>query len=294
MKTSNFYLGLASVLIAGSITFTSCHKKEKTKDQEPDTEQSTATDNNMAESNANDIDAIGSQVCESGAMSTFKTDGSMTIEFAPTATITIVGKVATVDFGVIGVVGSDGRTRTGKLIFDYSVSSPTTAIYYRNPGFKVNITSLNYVVDGNQVNIISKTITNTTTSNLPSGSNPGTNLTWAITANISIVKANSGGTISWSCNRTKELTNSSDYLCYNGQAYPIVWTLAKVKLNGTATGTNTKGESFVAKATDLVRDFTCKPDGKRRPFISGKIEYTPGNRPLRLIDFGNGACDLSA
>ena len=294
MKTSKIYLGALIVIMTAAFTLTSCHKKDKTNAQQSDTEQSTATDHNMAENNANDIDAIGSQVGDAGSLSTYRTDGVSEVEGISSATITGVStKTITVDFGT-ATTGSDGRVRSGKLVYNFSASSPTTAIHYRNPGFSMSVSSINYVVDGNQVNIINKTVTNTTPLSLPTGPNPGTNLTWAISANISIVKANNAGTITWTCNRTKELINTSDITCYNGQSVAITWTNAKVKLNGSASGTNAKSESFTATATDLVRDFTCHPDGKRRPFVSGKIAYTPGSRPERLIDFGNGACDLAA
>ncbi|MDO8999122.1 MAG: hypothetical protein Q7W45_05105 [Bacteroidota bacterium] len=302
MKTSKIYLGLAVGLIAFSITLTSCRKKEKTAEVAPDNEQTTATDNNLAESISNDIVAMGSQVCETGTLTTFKTNsnfGGNDLSFLPVCAIVTSSpsiKTYTVDFGTTGCVGTDGRTRTGKLVFNFSASTPT-ATYYRNPGFSMSITSANYVVDGNQINIINKTVKNTTPATITPAAYPGINLTWSVSANVSIVKASNAGTVSWTCNRTKELINTNENtLCYNGQAYPINWTKAKIKINGTATGTNAKGESYNALAKDLVRDFNCAPDitkPHRHPFISGKIEYTPGTRPTRFIDFGNGACDFS-
>ena len=299
MKTSKIYLGFAIALIAGSITFSSCRKKEKTTEVSADNEQSTSTDNNLAENTSNDIAAMSSQVCESSTLTTFKTsEGNGIISLAPCASIltNTASKTYTVDFGTTGCVGTDGRTRTGKLIFNYSASSPTTATRYRNPGFSVSITSSNYVVDGNAINVINKTITNTTPSTITAGPYPAVPLSWSISANISIVKANGGGSVSWICNRTKVLTNSGDIACYAGQGTAIDWTKAKIKINGTASGVNAKGENFTVVATDLVRDFNCVPDNTkphRHPFISGNIKYVPGNRPERLIDFGNGACDFT-
>ncbi|MBL7931943.1 MAG: hypothetical protein JNL60_08575, partial [Bacteroidia bacterium] len=209
-------------------------------------------------------------------------------------TVTVVNKVITVDFGT-GIVCLDGRTRSGKLIYDFSTSA-SGAMFYRNPGFIMKVSSQNYVVEGYAINIINKTITNTTPPTIPSGTNPGTNLTWAITANVSITRPN-GGTISWTCSRTKELINTSDSLCYRGQNLHIIWSLAKVKLNGTTTGTNANNETFSATATNLVRDFSCSPvtlRPMRHPFISGTLVYTPGSRPTRTIDFGTGTCDALA
>lgn len=296
MKTSKITLGFIALTVAASLAVTSCRKKEKTEPMEPDNEQTTAADNNLAEGSSNDIVSMGSQLSEnSGTLTTYKTSiPASELLFAPScATVYPVylnGAVstATVDFGTVGCLGLDNRTRKGKLYFDFSQST-AGAKWYRNPGFKMIVTSSGYQVDGNQVNIINKTVTNTT----PVGAPTGTNLTWSISANISIIKTNSE-TVSWTCSRTKELVNTSDPLCYNGQGNPINWLKAKVKLNGTSSGTNAKSENFTATATDLERDFTCSPDGKRRPFISGKIVYTPGNRPTRTIDYGTGTCDFNA
>jgi hypothetical protein len=300
MKTKQITLGLASLVMVASLAFTSCRKKDKTSPVEPDTDQTTAKDNNLSESINSDIEAMGSQAAEnntgsSSSLSTYKTLESIELAGISAATITVVGKVITVDFGTPSnpTTGLDGRVRSGKLVYDYSASTPTTAVRYRNPGFKLSVSTQSYVVDGNSVNILSKTITNTTPLSLPTGTNPGTNLTWAISANVSIVKGDGSGTISWTCNRTKELTNTSDPLCYKGQSLPIDWTKAKVKINGTASGTNKLGESFSAVASSLVRDFTC-PAGLRRHFVSGQIAYTPGSKPTRTIDYGDGTCDNNA
>lgn len=299
-RNPGFALGLAILFTIASLSFTSCRKKEKEDAVEEDTEQSTATDNNIAESYVADIESMGSQVSDGGDLSTYKITGSSGIEAVEAsgcAVVTANGQTITVDFGTSGCVGKDGRTRTGKLIYDFSGSS-SGATHYRNPGFNMNVSSQNYIVDGYAVNIINKAVSNITSSSISSDVNPGTNLKWSVAANVSIVKPNNAGTITWICNRTKELTNTSDTNCYKGQARPIVWTKAIVKLNGNASGVNAKSENFTAVATNLVRDFNCAPDPvlrpHRHPFISGTIAYTPSSRRLRTIDYGNGACDMNA
>jgi hypothetical protein len=300
--------GLASAVVVilfsvSALTFPSCRKKEEKPDPAPeDTEQTTVADNNLAENIAADIEGIGAQASENSQLTTYKTTaGSVlvlnSLTVSPCASVTTIAstRIFTVDFGTSGCTGQDGHTRTGKLIFDFS-ASPSSATLYRNPGFTMNVTSLNYIVDGHQVTINNKTIANTSPLNLPPTANPGTNLTWSVTSAISIAK-NSGGTISWNCNRTKELINTGDSLCYNGQSHPINWSNAMVKLNGTASGTNARGESYTATGTNLVRDFTCNFGGlhpRRHPFVSGTMAYTPGTRPTRLIDYGAGACDQIA
>lgn len=305
MKTNKLILGFTLLFIAGSLTFTSCRKREKSAAEEPDNEQSTVSDNATSENTSNDIIAMGSELAETGTLTQFKTSGSSAItgvlSIASCATVSgLASSTITVDFGSSGCVGYDGRTRKGKLFFDLSGCTPSTSINYRNPGFKMVVTSQNYSVDNNLVSISGKTVQNTTPTSIGSGTPTigNKNLTWSIKSNITITKAD-GGVITWSCDRTKELinTNVAADNCYHGQGLAIDWSKAKIKLNGSASGTNAKGESYTAVATDLVRDFTCSPSAvypKRHPFVSGKIEYKPGTRATRLFDYGTGGCDLNA
>jgi hypothetical protein len=292
-STSRIIFGAAVLVLAGSLMFTSCRKK-KTEEEQPDQETATASDNANMENISADIDAMSGQASETGTVS-LRGDGTGMLETAPGATVTGYGSsTITVDFGA-GVTGPDGRTRSGKLVFDLSGSSPSTATYYRNPGFKVIVTSQNYVVDGNAVTINNKTIQNTTPVSVNSQTvYSGVNLTWHITANISVTSGTK--TVSWVCDRTKELINTNDVNCYHGQLLPITWSKAIVRLNGTANGVNAKQEQYSVTATNLVRDFNCSPNTNpnRHPFISGTMDYKPGTRPTRHVDYGNGGCDNSA
>lgn len=306
MKTNKLIIGASILFLAGSLALTSCKKRTKKSAEEPDTEANSARDNANSETIANDIDAIGSDVVENSTLTEYRGAGSNeltgVLSIAPCATVSgAATNTITVDFGSTGCLGNDGRVRKGKLFFDLSQSSPVSSTKYRNPGFKMIVTSQNYMVDSCEVTINNKTITNTTPSSIGSGTPTigNVNLTWRIQANINITKPNGGGTITYVCDRTKELTNTNNAAagCYHGQALPISWNKATVKINGSAFGQNAKGENYTATAIDLVRDFTCSPSAlvpKRHPFISGKINYTPGNRPTRYFDYGSGTCDLNA
>ena len=299
-------LSLSVLFLAGALTFTGCRKREKKQAEEPDTETGTASDNATAESTSEDIVSMGSEAAESGTLTQYRGNGADGVtgflSIAPCATVSGFGtSTITVNFGTVGCVGSDGRTRTGKLFYDLSGCTPSTSVYYRNPGFKMVVTSQNYVVDQNAITINSKTIQNNTPTSIGSGTPTigNVNLTWHVTSNITIVKPSGGGTITWTCDRTKELTNTNTAAdnCYHGQTLPIDWSKAKIKLNGSASGVNAKGENYTATATNLVREFTCTPSTvypKRHPFISGTINYVPGSRPARLFDYGSGGCDLNA
>lgn len=309
MKTKQLLFGLSALVLAGSLALTSCKKKKTEDTTPPDSEQGTITDNNLAESFMNDIVAIGSQGSENGVLTTYKmglpsnSNGVVSMPMGEdylmsascaTLSFNVGAKTFTVDFGTSPCLCNDGRQRSGKLFFDYSVSTNTiTPIYYRTPGFKMNITSSNYVVDSYSINITNKTITNTTPMSIPTGTNPGTNLTWNISANVTINKPSNGGTITWSCNRTKELINTNDPTCYGGQAVPIDWTKAKIRLNGTASGVNASSENYTATMVNLERYFTCKVINMY-PFVKGQLNFTPGTRPTRYVDFGPGTCDRAA
>ncbi|MFL5753556.1 MAG: hypothetical protein ACJ76F_09125 [Bacteroidia bacterium] len=286
MKTSKILLVIASLSIASALMVSSCKKKEK----EIDSDTSAASDNNYAETIANDIANIGDQAGNSNnasgnSLSTYKTindNNAFMLTCVQSITRDTVNKIIVVDFGTTASTCQDGRTRSGQLKFTY-----TGGVHYRDSGVVITVTPINYTVDGNAVSG-TKTITNL--------GRIGGNFKWNITANISIVKAGGGGTISWSCNRTKELLNTS--VVYTGAGNPISWLQAKIGITGTANGTTAAGNNYTASTTSqLVRDFTCVPANSpphRHPFIAGGIDFSPDNKPTRHIDFGNSTCDDDA
>lgn len=300
MKTYKILIGTSAVLASGIIMITGCKKKDNNNEQTPDTSYSYVQDQNMAETYNNDIGNIAIEAGDKHSVNNYRMEGNMqvgSIESAPCATVTIdtTAMTYTVNFGTTPCLCKDGRYRSGMLIYNYSAST-NGAKYPRQPGFSVTCTSQNYVVDTYTVNVINRTHTNTT----PFGFNPATtNIKWQTTANLQIIKPSSGGTISWNCNRTTELLNTSDTTVYNPSGnYPIAWNKVQLKLNGTANGTTASGVSYSATLSNLVWSATCTPDPMRpfrHPFISGTITFTPTGKPARVIDFGyGGGCDFLA
>jgi len=294
MQTKQFILTLSTLVLAGSLMLTSCRKKTK-EEEDVDKDQTEASENHYAESTMNDIAAMSSQSTESGTLTTFRMNESNDFFMSACANVSSTSnRTYTVDFGTTPCLCADGKMRSGKLMFDYSASTtPTTMpVHYRNPGFKCSVTSSNYVVDGYTVNIVSKTIENTTPlASVSPSLAAGAKLTWSISANVSIIKPSGGGTITWNCNRTKTLLNTNDPNCYVDQNTAINWTKAKIQLDGSANGTTASNNSYTSVITALVRDFGGCKVGNRYPFISGKIDFTPGSKATRYIDFGNGSCD---
>jgi hypothetical protein len=264
---------LALAAMSGVLIFSSCSKKETL-----DSDTTAAEDHTQVETHSNDIVNIGEQASY-GNMSTYKLTQSQGNMYSTCATITSYALNSTdndtllVDFGT-GCTGLDGRTRSGSLQYIY-----TAGLHYRDSGNVINVSSNNYVVDGNSIHIISKTIKNL-------GHITNSNLTWNISANMSVTKAN-GKTITWTTSKTKVLLAGERP---NNQ--PIDWAQAQIAIYGTASGTTANGESFTANVAEgswLVRNFNCT--GYRKCFVAGELDFTPGSKPTRYINFGTGACD---
>src|ERR1700757_493462 len=274
MTKKTIITSLALAAMSGVLIFSSCSKKETL-----DSDTTAAEDHTQVETHSNDIVNIGEQASY-GSMSTYKLGGqSQENIYSTCATITSYALNSTdndtllVDFGT-GCTGLDGRTRSGSLQYIY-----TAGLHYRDSGNVINVSSNNYVVDGNSIHIISKTIKNL--GHITNG-----NLTWNISANMSVTKAN-GKTITWTTSKTKVLLAGERP---NNQ--PIDWAQAQIAIYGTASGTTANGESFTANVAEgswLVRNFNCT--GYRKCFVAGELDFTPGSKPTRYINFGTGACD---
>lgn len=297
-----FAAALVSIALAGC-------KKENKEDIDLDT--SAAEDNSFAENASSDIISIGSQVSDgNNSLSGFRLENpSEALSVCASVVHDSINHIVTVTFNNTQCM--DGRTRNGQLIFNYS-ASPAGSRHYRDPGFSCTVTSNNYVVDGNQVNIINKTITNITNGGNPAGYDPMTeNEKWHITANISVTRP-SGAVITWNCDRTKELLNTStvgpagfynDFTNFPASdTVRINWANARVGITGSATGTRTFNnitESVsVTITSQLVRDFGGCTVEQRHPFYMGSLDHTRTGRPTRHVDYGsnssgviNNACD---
>jgi len=177
MNKKTIITSLALATMSAVLIFSSCSKKEVV-----DSDTSAAEDHTQAETHSNDIENIGEQASY-GSMSTYKLTQSQESIYSTCATITSYALNNTdndtliVNFGT-GCTGLDGRTRSGSLQYIY-----TAGLHYRDSADVINVSSNNYVVDGNSINVISKTIKNL-------GHITNSNLTWNISANMSITKAN--------------------------------------------------------------------------------------------------------
>lgn len=288
MKTLKLTQSLLGIILVSSLTLTSCHKTKLAKGDE-DSDTTEASDQSSAENISNDIINIGSQATDNnGSLSSYRTSSEEeSLSLCATVKRDTINHIDSVIFNNSGCM--DGRVRNGILIFNYA-GSTNGAKHYRDPGFKCSVTSVGYSVDDKKINIISKTIENIT----PVGFNPAsTNLSWKITGHIQITKEN--GTHDMSFNRIKTLLNTNDVTVYHGSSAPISWNRARIGITGTASGTTAKGKDYTCQIiSQLIRDFGGCTIGNRHPFIQGTLQFTPGEKATRLVDFGQGTCDLDA
>ncbi|TND09332.1 MAG: hypothetical protein FD123_1419 [Bacteroidetes bacterium] len=264
MKTRKYFLNAITILAAVSFTLTSCKKEDE------DTDTSGASDNALAESTYQDAANIADEA-GTGALSNYRIDPENGGLLTTCATITrdsansADADTITVDFGSVNCYCNDGRNRRGKILIVYNGT-------YRDSGSTWTITFDNYFVNDNQV-MGSKTVTN-------NGHNSAGHLVYSINVNGTILLANNGGTITWTSQRQREWTA--------GESTPV-WYDDTYSITGSASGTGASGNTFTANITNpLIRNMAF---GCRRHFVQGTFEFTPSNKPMRTVDFGNGACD---
>ncbi|MES2762246.1 MAG: hypothetical protein V4677_08565 [Bacteroidota bacterium] len=268
MKIKQLTLGFALAVIVSSTIFSSCKKKDK---EEKDSDTAAAVDQSFASSTVNDLTNISDEAAVSNTVSSFKT-ADATAVLSACATITFdtlaAAKTITVNFGSTNCVGNDGRSRRGMVIINFTGR-------YRDSNTVITVTPQNYFVNDHQVTG-SKTITN-------KGHNVAHHLVYEINANITIIKANNGGTVTWQSTRQREWLTGEGTWVWNDDTYSIT---------GSANGTTSNGNSFTSIITSpLIRNMAF---GCRRHFTQGTLDHTPGGKATRHLNYGNGACDDQA
>ena len=260
---------LSIITITGIICLSSCKKKDMS---EKDTDTSSASDQSLASSSVNDLTNISDEAGRNYSVSSFRTADANGLLATSCAIITVdtlsATKTITVNFGATNCTCNDGRNRRGSIILSFNGK-------YRDSLTVITVNPVNYFVNDNQVSG-TKTITN-------KGHNAANHLVYEISANMTIVKANGAGTISWSSVRQREWIAGESTLIWSDDIYSIT---------GSASGTSASGNSFSSIITSpLIRNMSL---ACRKHFIQGILEHTPNGKATRIINFGNGACDDQA
>jgi len=158
-------------------------------------------------------------------------------------------------------IGPNGHVRNGQII----ITSHNGG--YWDPGASWDVTFNNFTIDGNPV----------TGSRHVENVGPASNgMTWNITASLTFTRPDATYR-TWSSTRTRQLTQGYGDSIRTNNIYVI---------NGTAAHADTRsGRSANITITNITRDLSCAY------ITAGSLNVVPSNRPARLIEFGNGACD---
>ena len=168
-------------------------------------------------------------------------------------------KSLTIDFGITNCLCVDGRYRRGKILVRF-----TSDVNRRMAGAVV--TRENYFVNDNQ-----HTATRTFTD-IGSGS-----FTVDVT-NASIIRANNGGTHSWTASWTFTRTAGFGTPQVSDDVYSVT---------GSSTGTNRNKVGYTATVQNpLIKRADCP-----KYFVQGTIGITNTNSKAMMLDYGTGTCD---
>jgi len=182
------------------------------------------------------------------------------------ATVTLdttgIPYVMTIDFGDSNCLCNDGRYRRGQIMVTFTGR-------YRQEGTVITHSFQDYYVDDNWIEGTH------VVSNM--GENDEGNVYFTIEVVGVIHLADGSGTISWNSSRVREWIQGYDTRTPWDDIYLIT---------GTADGVNAAGETWQREIMNALRvELAC------RFIVSGTVEIRPENRPVRLLDFGDGECD---
>jgi hypothetical protein len=250
----------AILLIAVLFIFNGCRK-----DRDKDLDETLGYDTGIFESVSNDVDNMLGQVVQDGTVNQRLPSGANQFNLNGCAIVShdTLNDIITIDFGN-GCTGSDGRTRSGSISINYSGS-------YFVAGSSHTVSFTNYFVDTRRIEG-ARTVTN-------NGLNVSGNTNWTVVAANMKMTRSDGFWRTWNSTRNREMTQG-----FGDQ----VWSNDVYRINGSATGTNSDGNSFSMSITNLLRDNSCYW------IRSGAVAITSANGQTRTVDFGNGACDDQA
>jgi hypothetical protein len=265
MRTLSFRSLAFACLASGLLLTTGCSKREN--DTAPDEDITTAEDRSednietAISTDAYQVSAPANVDNNAAAAAGFATtDAEFRARFGPCVTRTYTASTRTllIDFGT-GCLCSDGRFRSGQIIVKF-----TTDVNRRIAGAIVR--RRNYFVNYNQ-HTARRTFTDL-----------GAGAFNVAVDSASIIRANNGGTHSWTANWTFTPTANTTA------------TLREYSVTGSAAGTNRKGVSYTTTIqTPLIRSSSCF-----KYYTSGIVSISNNRSRTMTLDYGNGACDNTA
>jgi len=261
MKKVNLIFGLIAFL-GFAVMMTSCKKNNDLQLEDKNLSQ----DDAYAESTFENVSDMADEAYDMKTGNQLKSTEGKRIFLSDCATVTldttVFPRVLTIDFGEENCLCNDGKYRRGKIIITFTgrYREPGTVITHGFENFYVNDKS----IDGTKV------VTNM-------GENDNGNLYFTIEVVGVIQRPGDSGTFSWNASRVREWIQGSDTKNRWDDIYLVT---------GTAEGTRPNGLTWEREImTPLRIELAC------RFIVSGTVEIRPQDRPVRLLDYGNGDCD---
>lgn len=249
------------IMTALAVTISSCQKNETT----PDYDSSISNDDAFAEDIFDNTSNIADEAYELGVNNLKSTDGESV--FLSDCVIITLDMTASpneliIDFGEENCLCNDGRYRRGKIIVTFTGR-------YKDPGTVITTGFEDYYVNDNNVDG-SKVVTNM-------GSNELEQPYFTIEVEGVIVLADDAGTINWNASKVRTWIEGYETRKMHDDVYEI---------EGEAEGIRASGLSWEREIlTPLRKELSC------RWIVSGTVEIRPQDKPVRLLDFGDGECD---
>lgn len=257
---------LITAIIAVSM-ITGCNKSSEKIDSNKETTD--AKTDALAESVFDEVQEIADQAYDL-KIGVFKsTDGDYNDHFGDCVTVTldttVMPRVLTIDFGDVNCLCRDGKYRRGQIIVTFNRR-------YFQTGTVITHAFNNFYVNDNRIEGL-KTMTN-------NGLNDAGYMWFSIIVNGQITLIENGNVISYSADKTRTWIEGIETPRRRDDVYLI---------EGSGSASNSNGGGFTKLITNpLRRELSC------RWIVSGSVEITPNNRPMRLLDYGDGNCDSLA
>ena len=259
--------GIYALLLLFAFSFTACDKEQVDPIVEEDnitSEEDLATVSNLYQDTEDEVDL---QI-EARLNGDPDTTGCPTVTFAqPKGTFP---NTITIDFGVDGCVGPNGRVRKGKIVVQQSAE-----LY--QPGAMRTITPVGFSIDDVQIEGDKVWVNN--------GRNSAGQMFWTRTVDAKFYFPN-GDLAKWEANHTVTMIEGSTTL-------PLIDNV--LEITGGSTGINRKGTHFEGKILiPLIKRKTCRwvESGERGVTANGKtrtLNYGDGScEPFALVTFDNG------
>ncbi len=258
MKKINLLIAL--VMLVG-LTFTSCKKDAESTS----VDTSTASDETLADRIYENVSNISDEAYALKS-SNLKSEETSHLFLGNCAVVTLdtlaFPLTMTVDFGDENCLCNDGHYRRGQIQVSFTGR-------YRAEGTVITHGFNDYYVDDNRVEG-TKVVTNM-------GLNTEAHLEYQIEVVGVIFIANTDDSFSWNSSRTREWVEGADTYTLWDDVYLI---------SGNSEGIRVNGEIWQRITLEPLRkELGC------RHIVSGIIEITPTERPVRTLDYGSGDCD---